>query len=542
MAYIGVNDKARLIGGAYVGIDDVAHKVKKIYVGVKGKAELVWQQEDVGNYPTLKSGDTWYQSSFDRGQFTTIAIYDSFTPTAVTGVVESWAADVDGTGAIMCYVTGESWDRTLIIAGNGSGKIYTNYNSEYLFSKAPPPGSTSNPDAYKYTSNYEYFVNLTSIQGLTLLNTSNTRHMDHMFYYCRELIKPDLSLFNTYKVTGMQYMFAYTNEMGSLDLTGFNTKKVTNFSHMFYYCGAPSAEAFYGEWIINDTANVFNMFKAGNTNYLQEVTLLGAPEEPDTPDPDEPDTPVTPDPEEPEEPDTPVTPTGNKKCTLAPGSTWYKSSVSRNTIYSIRFTIGYNPTGEEDESWNADEQNAGYVTCYRIGHELIINSTNMGSSIYANPDSSHAFSYRNSEEAFIYLGSITGWKNFETTQIVNMEYMFAFCRVLSEIGINFARASRVTTMDSMFIDCDNLTSLYFWGSGIDSLTNISSMFMGCNNLRSVVLSWFNTKNVIDAQYMFAGCPRLEVVYVDIGYWDTSHAAVGNMFGFNTPISHVTYRH
>lgn len=534
MAYIGVNDKARLIAGAYVGIDDVAHKVKKIYVGVKGKAELVWQPEDVGNYPTLLPGDTWYKSSFNRSQFTTIAIYDSFTPTAVTGVVESWAADVDGTGAIMCYVTGEAGDRTLIIAGNGSGKIYANQNASYMFSIAPPSGS---PDSYKYSGDSKYFSNLTSIQGLTLLNTSKTKYMNNMFYVCRNLIKPDLSLFNTYKVVDMGRMFYMTNYMaGSLDLTGFNTKNVTNFSYMFSACGASSAEALYGEWIINDTANVSNMFSTGDSKYLQEVTLLGAPEE----DPDEPDTPVTPDPEEPEEPDTPVTPTGNKKCTLAPGSTWYKSSVSRNTIYSIRFTVGYNPTGEEDESWNADEQNAGYVTCYRIGHELIINSTNMGSSIYANPDSSHAFSYSSSEDAFIYLGKITGMKYFETTQATDMSYMFAFCRCLSEADFDRLQFTYVTNTDFMFADCDQLTTISLYGMSFYRITSMAFMFAACKNLKTVSLRFFNTRDgYVSRTMMFSDCISLERVYVDLSDWEAPDTQSSTMF-VRASISKVTY--
>lgn len=538
MAYIGVNDKARLIAGAYVGIDDVAHKVKKIYVGVKGKAELVWQPEDVGNYPTLKSGDTWYQSSFTRGQFTTIAIYDSFTPTAVTGVVESWAADVDGTGAIMCYVTGAAGDRTLIIAGNGSGKIYANQNASYMFSIAPPSGQS---DSYKYSGDSKYFSNLTSIQGLTLLNTSKTKYMNNMFYVCRNLIKPDLSLFNTYKVTNMSRMFYMTNYMvGSLDLTGFNTKNVTNFSYMLSACGASSAEALYGEWIINDTANVSNMFSTGDSKYLQEVTLIGAPEEPDTPDPDEPDPPVTPDPEEPEEPDTP---TSNKKCTLAPGSTWYRSSVSCNTIHKLRFAIGYTPTGEEDESWSADEQSAGYVKCYRIGDELILSSTNMGSSIYANPNSSRMFSpgsvTETVQDAFCNLHTITGWKYFDTSQVVDMSNMFAFCRSLTSIDASRFDLRKVTDMACMFLDCDALTTVDMYGADLGCLVYMDGMFMGCNNLKSVSLRYFDTKNVVNMACMFMNCVQLEIVYVNGGYWDTSGANTTNMFAVGTPISKVT---
>lgn len=79
-------------------------------------------------------------------------------------------------------------------------------------------------------------TNLTSIEGLENLNTSDVTSMDHMFYMCKQLRALDLSGFNTEKVENMQDMFSNCINLETLNLSSFKTNNLTNMSEMFLEC------------------------------------------------------------------------------------------------------------------------------------------------------------------------------------------------------------------------------------------------------------------------------------------------------------------
>ncbi len=79
-------------------------------------------------------------------------------------------------------------------------------------------------------------TNLTSIEGLENLNTSDVTRMDYMFYKCGQLRALDLSGFNTEKVKNMADMFGYCKNLETLNLSSFKTNDLTNMSRMFYEC------------------------------------------------------------------------------------------------------------------------------------------------------------------------------------------------------------------------------------------------------------------------------------------------------------------
>ena len=78
--------------------------------------------------------------------------------------------------------------------------------------------------------------NLTSIEGIEYLNTSQVTDMQNMFYECLRLRTTDFSGFDTRKVKDMSYMFSKCNSFTSLDISNFNTSEVTNMGHMFEGC------------------------------------------------------------------------------------------------------------------------------------------------------------------------------------------------------------------------------------------------------------------------------------------------------------------
>ena len=89
------------------------------------------------------------------------------------------------------------------------------------------------------TTTAKWFVNmqnLTMINGLEYLNTSEVENMMYMFMGCQSLTALDLSSFNTANVMNMLGMFADCRELTSLDISSFNTAEVADMRWMFNYC------------------------------------------------------------------------------------------------------------------------------------------------------------------------------------------------------------------------------------------------------------------------------------------------------------------
>lgn len=80
---------------------------------------------------------------------------------------------------------------------------------------------------------FENFKNVTEIENLVYLNTSDVINMSGMFYGMSKLSRLDVSQFDTSKVKSMSYMFYSTSSLTSLDLSNFDTSKVMNMLHMF---------------------------------------------------------------------------------------------------------------------------------------------------------------------------------------------------------------------------------------------------------------------------------------------------------------------
>ena len=76
---------------------------------------------------------------------------------------------------------------------------------------------------------------LTTITGISNLNTSAVTDMQMMFYNC-PVSSIDVSGFDTGNVTSMSSMFYGCTNVKSLNVSGFNTSKVTDMKMMFYEC------------------------------------------------------------------------------------------------------------------------------------------------------------------------------------------------------------------------------------------------------------------------------------------------------------------
>lgn len=78
--------------------------------------------------------------------------------------------------------------------------------------------------------------NLTKIEELNNLDTSDVCDMRYMFFRCYHLSELNLKGFNTSNVKNMEWMFRDCVELKELDLSSFDTKNVTRMSNMFFGC------------------------------------------------------------------------------------------------------------------------------------------------------------------------------------------------------------------------------------------------------------------------------------------------------------------
>lgn len=181
---------------------------------------LIYAESDVTVYakwvavPTLAAGQTWYKGSSSVQQsITTINIVDSYTPKGTE--IASWNADVDDSGSIKCYVDGT----TLIIAGNGSRRIF------------------ANPDSTRAFGGWNKFSGVTTINGFNMFDTSRVTNMQEMFRDSISLKDIDLSSWNTSKVTNMSSMFRWCTGLTSFSIpNSWDTSNVTTMCYMFGEC------------------------------------------------------------------------------------------------------------------------------------------------------------------------------------------------------------------------------------------------------------------------------------------------------------------
>ena len=100
-------------------------------------------------------------------------------------------------------------------------------------------GSCANYDGTALQYLFWQFPNLTTITGLTNLNTNSVESMRFMFEGCPELTSLDLSSFNTSNVTDMNSMFSGCTKLETIYVSrGWTTDKVsgTKGDNMFKSC------------------------------------------------------------------------------------------------------------------------------------------------------------------------------------------------------------------------------------------------------------------------------------------------------------------
>ena len=426
------------------------------------------------------------------------------------------------------------------------------------------------------------FRQLSYINGLKNLNTSEMASMEDMFCNCRSLSSLDLSGFNTKKVTSMREMFYYMNyfNMTSLDVSNFDTSNVTDMNHMFAECPYLSsldlscfntqnvtdmASMFSGDQRVRsitfgdgwNTCNVTKMdYMFNNCQRLSGLDVSGF------------DTGKVTD-------MTHMFDLCQQIGALAV-SKWDTSNV---TNMAFMFNYCYYFSGDVSK-WNTSKvkymsymfQNCRYnlknidlsgwdvsnVSTMEYMFSECINLQSIGDVSGWNP--SNVTTMRNMFYKCQKLSSVdvSGWKtpklanmwsmfeecqaltdldfsNWDTSNVQYMASLFKNCGALQRLDVSGLNTQGVANMSYMFAGCSSLTTLDLSHLNTVAAENMNCMFLNCSGLTTLHLKGFYTSNVTDMGGMFAGCSNLESVYVN-NLWSTANVTNGNnMFGRCTSI-------
>lgn len=434
-------------------------------------------------YPILAASSTWYKSSQARSTITQINIVDSYTPTGSEN--ETWNADTGNSGSIKCYRTGTA----LTIAGNGSGKISLNANSSYAFSDS---------------TRKVFFLALTSINGLDLLDTSSVTNMSGMFYGAAKVSILRIGEWVTSNVTNMTGMFASPSSVGNMALNtldvgtkivnegtaneyvAWDTKNVTAMQAMFQGC-ANLVSINLGNWNMSKVATTKQMFL--RCTGLEELDVA------------------------------------TKTVSLGSYGTYVAWDVSKVTNFAGMF-CGNNYAGDmslrllDVAEWDTSSATDMSDMFYGCGQFTTIPVENFNVSKVTTFD--HMFADCLKLESI----NLTKWR---TPALTNMDGMFNTCKNLITIDVGNFDTSKVTMFSQIFDNCSSLVKiigLEKWNTS--SGTHFNEMFLGCKLLTALDVSSFTTENAIAVSNMFQDCEKIS--YLDLSGFNTLNCTyMGRMF-------------
>ena len=397
------------------------------------------------SYPILAPSDTWYKSSQSREIITLINIVDSYSPTG--NETETWNADVDNSGSIKCYITGT----TLNIAGNGSGKIMANEDGNCMF---------SNTD-YRSSSQ---FNNVTTINGLELIDVSNCTNLDMCFSSCEKVTTLNIGDWDVSNVISMHSAFMYCYKLTKLDVSRWDISSCTLTYQMFLYC-EKLASLDLSNWCMRDNIlGCRHMFCV-----CSSLTTIGD--------------------------------TSNWKLTNVKYAQYMFDDCSKLTSLNV-------------SNWGMDSAinlKNMFASCSSLT-ELNLSNWNV-----SNVEDMSFMLYSCSK-----LGSIDVSK-WNTSKVTNLDHFAAHAN-LKRIGMEKWNTSSLTNANAAFHQCgEEELDLSAWD--VSNVLYFSQMFENSTKLKRIRgLDKWDTSNALVFDEMFGRCSKLEEL--DLSSWDTRKARSG----------------
>ncbi|EOE6411226.1 BspA family leucine-rich repeat surface protein [Enterococcus hirae] len=368
-----------------------------------------------------------------------------------------------------------------------SGKVVAPENSNYLFST-----STANND----------LTNVTEIEGLSQLDTSNVTDMRYMFFGMSSVTGLDVSSFDTSNVTNMYDMFYNLSRVTSLDVSGFDTSKVTNMYGMFN--GMSNLTSL--DLSSFDTSNVTSMPYMFTNTSLKKLTLG----------------------------DTFKFVNGEGDLTSA-----WKREDGKGTFYSAKDFMKNYGTGDltagtyvsvETGTWGTSpytfDENTGVLTIgagelssYKESpwsenkkvDATAIKKIVLSGKVVAPENSFLLFSGNTSADKPTNVTEIEGLSQLDTSNVTDMSKMFKGMSSITSLDVSGFDTSKVTNMQHMFSGMSSVTSLDVSGFDTSNVTDMANMFRGMSSVTSLDLSGFDTSKVTDMSDMFLKAPLKKLI-------------------------------
>ena len=368
--------------------------------------------------------------------------------------------------------------------------------------------------------------NLTKIENLENLNTSEVTTMRRMFESCSSLKTIDVSSFATDNVITMYGMFRGCSLIKSVNVKSFNTEKVTSMYRMF--SGCENLTTIKGLQYLN-TAAVKSMgymfhgcknlteleLRSFNTAKVTSMSCMfyGC--------------------------------TNLSSITVSGGFTTASLSSGNDESMFGDCTALVGGKGTTFQSAYIDKTYArvdmgksapGYLTGEYYAVITPFGSYNVLTCQYGAKPMENAWDALN-------LGNDNGWKadenkvsmvyfdpSYADARPMSLARWFRECQSLVTVGgLENLNMSEVTDMSEMFYDCDGLFVLDLSVLDTRNVTKMDYMFISCNSLRTIYVgkNW-STKNVTSSDAMFAQCSRLlggKGTTFDSGQVDATYAHV-----------------
>ena len=466
---------------------------------------------------------------------------DATNPTAEAPKVAQKAnvaatSEITGTWGTSPYTFDENTGVLTIGAGELSGYKESPWNSKKVDAKSIKKivlsGKVVAPEDSRRLFSYSYLANVTEIEGLSQLDTSNVTNMDAMFYSMSNVTSLDVSGFDTSKVTEMAFMFDSMSRLTSLDLNSFDTSKVTVMDSMFFGMQSLTSLDISGF----DTSNVAymgDMFRRMSSltsldlsNFdTSKVTDMGAMFA-----------------------DTPLkklilgdtfkfVESGSENAKLT--SAWKRADGKGKVYTAADFMKNYgtgdltagtyvSATGWWGTSpYNFDENTgtltieAGELSGYEkspwnsgtVDYEAIKKIVLSG-KVVAPKYSGYLFSSTYTGKQLKNVTEIEGLSQLDTSNVTDMRCMFSDMRSVINLDVSGFDTSNVTSMNYMFKNMSSITSLDVSGFDTSNVTGMYTMFQGLSRVTSLDLSNFDTHKVTDMRDMFVDTPLKKLILGD----------------------------
>ncbi len=384
------------------------------------------------------------------------------------------------------------------------------------------------------TSCYKWFYhmpNLTTIEGLTYLNTTCVTTMEDMFNGCRSLKRLAMRGVNTDSVESLKSlkgMFASCDSIETLDLAGLNTAAVKDMSEMFSGCSSLKRVDVSRGFVTKSVTQSGDMFQ-GCTQLVGAVPFDSA----------------------------------KTDAQMANWTTGYLTLPSR--IYAqyadSTLTIYYGDDNDVTSYYtpiDLEMELPGWSNVAKDITKVVIDK----SVAQARPKSTLGWFYQmiklkdieglaylntscvtNMMGMFLECSSIPALdlSTFQTDSVTEMALMFAECNALQKLNLSSFHTDKVKNMYGMFDECESLQELDLSSFRTDKVTLMGEMFSACSSLQELDLSSFNTEAVINMNSMFSYCEKLKRIDVSRSFVTTNCSSSQKVFMFcNELVGAVAY--